>query len=261
MINRVIGLMTIILSVMLISTVHAITPETNIITNNFNITFDNLNGGVMTSLQYKGTEFLTGPNNGAWGAIGIRKSTWNGTGDVCTRWATDMDYQYDENNYVHVENKSNRYVVTITPIHPTLFSVKKVVGREITWTISKKFPKIDVKYKPVNNNEYLYFPLIRDYDLKQGKLTFFTVGNGLVQAQDLPYCESRGYKAPFIYYKIKDDATGKISGLSIYGNQMPQTVKYYGNDTNTWQLHYPMKQTNQRTFHLNFYNHGFMGPI
>ncbi|RLI99874.1 MAG: hypothetical protein DRP06_02780, partial [Candidatus Aenigmatarchaeota archaeon] len=213
---------------------------------------DNVHGGVVTGLKYRGIDVLTGPDNKAWGAIGIRESTWDGTGYVCTRWSEAMNYQYDENNYVHAKENKCAWVVTIRP-KKIPASIKPIPPyRKITWTIYKNTPLIKVEYHPVRNSEYLYIPFIRDYNSKRGILTFFPL-TLKIKSRDLPYCESKGYNAPIVEYKLKDYSAGKTVIVDLGMNTYPQKAKYYGNDSNTWQLHYPMKKANSRTLRMLFH--------
>ena len=243
-----------ILSVVLISSVHA-TPatETNINTSYFNITFDNVHGGVVTSLQYKGVEFLTGPEQGVWGTMGLRRSTYNGTtGDVCTRWAIDMKYQYDQTNHtVTVSEGLLQYNVTI---ESTLGSSEILgSGEKIVWEIPKYTTMIKVNYPHTagNTKEFLYMPFIRNAIGKYSTLTYYTTSGGVVTATPTNYCESNYYESSLMDYKLSNNPPFPL-GTMIYTESVELSSAYYGADVNTWQMHFPF--TNEgRKMSMIFY--------
>lgn len=251
--NLIIGITAMILSVMLISSVHAasMSPETNINTIFFNITFDNVHGGVVSSLQYKGVEFFTGSDNGVWGTMGLRRSTYTGDGsDVCVRWAIDMKYQYDQTNHtVTVTENFLQYNVTIE----STLGTSEVLGsgEKIVWEIPKYSTMIKVYYPHTagNTKEFLYMPFIRSYNNKMSLLNYYTITGGLVTATPTPYCESKSYQSSLIDYKLFN---GGMVGTMIYTESVELTSAYYGADMNTWQMHFPF--TNQgRKMSMIFY--------
>ncbi len=239
--NLIIGITTMILSVMLISTVHAQVPaETNINTMFFNITFDNVHGGVVTNLQYKGVEFLTGPEQGVWGTMGLRRSTYDGDGsDVCTRWSEDMIYQYNQTNHtVTVTQDSFQFKVTIE----STLGTSEILGsgEKIVWEIPKYTTMLKVNYPHTagNTKEFLYMPFIRDAVSKHGDLTYYTTNGGVVTATSTNYCVSNYYKSSLIDYKLSNNHPLPL-GTMIYTESVELTSAYYGADMNTWQMHFP----------------------
>jgi len=250
----VIGFCALMVSLIFVQSVYAV----NIRTQYFNITFDEEHGGVVTSLQYKGVEFLTGGKNGAWGTIGLRRSTWDGTGDVCTRWATDMYYQYNQNHKVTVENKKRKYIVTIEPAEET--SEILSTNKKIVWHIPKKSTVITVKYNPGYNNEYLYIPFIRNYDLSIGTITYYTINGRIIPATPAPYCESKWYRSSLADYKLYKGT--QTVGTMIFVHDLPLSYysAYYGADLNTWQMHYPFYDRKSKEISMVFYG-GVSEPL
>jgi len=242
----VIGFCVLMVSVIFVQSAYAL----NINTQYFNITFDEQHGGVVTSLQYKGVEFLTGDGNGVWGTIGLRRSTWNGTGDVCTRWATDMYYQYDQNHKITVKNKTNRYIVTIEPN-----GTSQILGnnKKIVWYIPKNSTMIKVKYSPGYKNEYLYMPFIRNYDMGIGILTYFTTLGQIITATPTNYCKSNWYRSSLADYKLYKGT--QTVGTMIFVHDLPFSYysAYYGADLNTWQMHYPFYDRKSKEISMIFY--------
>lgn len=221
----------------------------NINTEYFNITFDKQHGGVVTSLQYRGVEFLTGPGEGVWGTIGLRRSIWDGTGDICIRWAIDMHYQYDQNHSITVKDKPDKYEIIIEPN-----GTSQVLGNtgKIKWTILKYSPIITVEYIPGYSNEYLYIPFIRDYSLSIGTLTFYTVDGGSIRATPTPYCESRWYRSYLAQYELHREGNS-VRVMILVHDLYPYYSAYYGADPKTWQLHYPFDDLKSRKISMVFY--------
>ena len=211
--------------------------------------------GVVTSLQYKGVEFLTGPKEGVWGTIGLRRSIWDGTGDVCTRWAIDMYYQYDQNHTITVNDTPNKYVVTIKPN-----GTSQVLGNngEIVWTIPKNIAAIKVKYVPGYENEYLYLPFIREYNFSSGFATYYTINGEIVTTVPTPYCESRWYRASLVDYKLYKGSQGVGTMIVVHDLPFSYYSAYYGADWKTWQLHYPFKSTKPKVISMAFYDIPFI---
>ena len=247
-----IGLCVLMFSIIGISSVYAADDEyITIGTRYFNITFDKLHGGVVTSLQYKGVEFLTGPKEGVWGTIGLRRSIWDGIGDVCTRWPIDMYYQYDQNHTVTVSENDMEYVVTIRPN-----GTSRVLGEdgEIVWTIPKDLAVITVRYVPGYDNEYLYIPFIRDYNLSMGILTYYTVDGRRIIATPTPYCESRWYRSYLAQYELLREGLSVRAMILVHDFPFSYYSAYYGADPKTWQLHYPFDGVKPKEISMLFYD-------
>ncbi len=186
-----------------------------VVSQDLNVTFDKLHGGVVSSLKFAGREFLTG--GGAWGTIDMVRSYYS-SGDICTLWPIDMQYQYDDPfaNITYSQTDSD-YVVTVYSGTDT-----------ITWYISKDHNVIRADVKPgLATGKFLYIPLRKG----MSTLTFYTL-DGPVYAEPTEYCVAPSYEAPLVQYFDSGDT------LMLF-SQNPMAVSYYGYDTGSWQVHYP----------------------
>ena len=185
-----------------------------ITTDDLVVTFDEEHGGVLSSLKYNETEFLV--TSGEWGTMGLVRSTYS-TGDICTLWPSDMTYQYQQTAAIsHIQNNGAHYVDVSTPIGT------------VKWRISKTIPAISLLITPNYPDEYIYIPF-----LKEGDLTFYTI-NGKIMAGETEYCIAPGYKTSLTQYKINSKK------VSIFSPILFSPTSYYGYDTNSWLLHYPI---------------------
>ena len=124
-----------------------------------------------------------------------------------------------------------------------------VFDREIVWEIQKHHGLIELSYQPGYENEYLYLPFIRNYNSKIGHLNYHLTDSSIVWAEDLPYCQSRWYTSSFADYKLFSGL--KTVGVGIYQTELSNSA-YYGNDTKTWQIHYPFNGLDSKEFSLVF---------
>lgn len=187
-----------------------------ITTNNLNMTFDEAHGGVLSSMKFKGKEFLV--NNGAWGTIGLMK-TKPSRSNTCDSWAKNMSYQYyqDDADIKHSEDYVAHYV-----------DISTDVG-ELRWKISKLVPTIEVEITPKSNREYVYIPL-----LKNGTLTFYTADGEVKANNTAAYCVSPRFSASLAEYEINSKK------VMVFNSKLFPWASYYGSDSNSWLLHYSL---------------------
>ena len=187
------------------------------------MTFNETHGGTITSMKIGGEELLSGVS-GLWGSINMM--TYSGVSsypDVCYLWSSEdySVYQYGSSAIVTNSSDYSNYYVT----------VESDLGL-LEWTIPKYYNLLGLRITPTYDSSYLYVPL-----RKAGSaLEFHTVYGDIFEAQDNPWCISSYSETSVVeYYQEAEE-----NDMVIFGPR-PLRTAYYGNDTASWLLHYPIQ--------------------